>query len=93
MAERDAASQAHQGIQLPATVVKTFSGSRYVPTDRWSIRRWEDGTFQVFHDNPFEGIYPSDASSYRQVSGRFATLEGAEAELFRMPEFGRLEPK
>ena len=73
---------------MPATVVKSFFGAS-LPNDRWSIRRWDDGSFQVSHDNPFECIYPSDESRYRQVSGRFATAEEAEAELFRTPEFGR----
>jgi len=75
---------------LPATVVKTFS--RKLTSDRWSIRQWEDGSFQIFHDNPYEGLYPSDPDRYyQQVSGRFETVEAAEAELLRMPEFGGVE--
>ena len=75
---------------MPATAVKTFS--RKLTNDRWSIRQWEDGSFQVFHDNPYECLYPSDPDRhYRQVSGRFRTVEAAEAELFRMPEFGGVE--
>ena len=80
-----------EGVHLPAVVVKTFVGV-FNQNDRWSIRRWDDGSFQVFHDNPFEGINQPYASHYRQVSGRFATVDEAEAELFRTPEFGRQEP-
>ena len=76
---------------MPATVVKTF----FAPlrqNDRWSIRRWDDGSFQVFHDNPYQGIDQPYKGDYLQISGRFATAEDAEAELFKNPAFGPLAP-
>ena len=76
---------------MAAVVVKTFVGVVH-QGDCWSIRRWDDGSFQVFHDNPYEGTNQPYASDYHQVSGRFATVDDAEAELFTIPEFALREP-
>ncbi len=71
---------------MSATVVKTYFGTS--EHDRWSIRRWDDGSFQAFHDNPYRGVSQPYEGDYHQVSGRFATVEDAEAELLKNPAFG-----
>jgi hypothetical protein len=71
---------------MSAVVVKTFFG--HSGHDRWSIRRWDDGSFQVFYDNPYRGTSQPYEGDYHQVSGRFSTVEDAEAELFKNPALG-----
>jgi hypothetical protein len=71
---------------VSAAVVKTFVG-HLGQNDRWSIRRRDDGSYQVFHDNPFEGVSQPYASDDRPASGLFSSAEDAEAELFRNPLF------
>ena len=61
--------------------VKTFAkGGR----THFSIRRRDDGSFQLYHDDPYAGIPQPYEFDYRQISGRFADIPAAEAELLRM---------
>ena len=50
----------------------------------FSIRRREDGSFQLYHDDPYVGIPQFYEFDYEQISGRFAEVSTAEEELLRM---------
>jgi hypothetical protein len=50
----------------------------------YSIRSRDDGTYQLYHDDPYLGIDQPYQFDYEQISGRYADLETAEAELRRM---------
>jgi hypothetical protein len=75
---------------MSAEVVRRFIGG-YGGNARWSIRRRPDGAFQIYQDNPYEGINQPYQFDDRAVSGLFADIEDAEAELFRNPEFRQQE--
>jgi hypothetical protein len=61
-------------------IVKRFdrNGARY------SIRCRPDGTFQVWHDNPYAGIGQGYDDEDEPISGIFASSEMAETELLRI---------
>lgn len=70
---------------MPIVTVKRFvqifpQGGR----THYSIRRRDHGSFQLYHDDPFAGIPQPYEFDYRQISGRFADVPSAEAELLRM---------
>jgi hypothetical protein len=50
----------------------------------YSVRRRSDGLFQVYHDDPYARIQQPYQFEDEPISGIFADLEGAEAELLRM---------
>ena len=54
---------------------------------RFSIRQRQDGSFQAYRDNPYEGIDQPYGSDDEPISGLFADVESAGAELFRHPSF------
>jgi hypothetical protein len=60
---------------------------------RFSIRQREDGSFQVYRDNPYEGTGQTYQSGDEPISGIFADVDSAEAELFRHPTFQMLNSK
>jgi len=62
---------------MSGVVVKSFVGG-LTGTQRYSIRKHANGTFQIYHDNPFEGINQPYKDDDRPVSGLFADLESAE---------------
>ena len=70
---------------MPAVTVK-----RFVMTfaqggcTHYSIRRRDDGSFQLYHDDPYAGIPQPYEFEYLQISGRFADVPTAEAELLRI---------
>jgi hypothetical protein len=68
---------------MSAVVVKRFVGG-YTGTQRFSIRKHSNGTFQVYHDNPFEGTGQSYQYDDQPLSGLYADAESAEAELLRL---------
>ncbi len=68
---------------MSAVIVKRFTGG-YAGTRRYSIRKHADGTFQIYHDNPYEGIPQSYQHDYVVLTGRYAHVEAAEAELLRL---------
>ena len=68
---------------MPATVVKRFTGG-YTGTQRYSIRKHANGTFQIYHDNPYEGIDQPYQHDDHALSGNYADVESAEAELLRL---------
>jgi hypothetical protein len=78
---------------MAAVVVKRFvekfenGGSQH-----FSIRRWEDGSFQLFHDDPYVGIPQPYKFDYLQISGRFAEELTAEAELVRIKPNVEIDP-
>jgi hypothetical protein len=71
---------------MSAVVVRRFVGV-CKPCARYSIRRHPDGAIQVYHDNPYEGINHPYEFDDEPISGLFADVETAEAELFRNPQF------
>jgi hypothetical protein len=50
----------------------------------YSIRRRSDGVFQIYHDNPFEGINQPYQFEDKPVSGLYADFPSAEKELLRV---------
>jgi hypothetical protein len=68
---------------MPAIVVKRFVGG-FTGTQRYSIRQHSNGTFQIYHDNPFEGVPQPYQYDDQPLSGLYADAESAEAELLRM---------
>ena len=50
----------------------------------YSIRRRSDGSFQLYHDDPYLGINQPYQFDDEAISGLFADAETAEAELLRM---------
>ena len=68
---------------MSAIIVKRFVGG-YNGAERYSIRKHADGTFQVYHDNPFEGIDQPYQHDDQALSGLYADAESAEAELLRL---------
>jgi hypothetical protein len=70
---------------MPTVTVKRFVrtfGQR--GRTHYSIRRRDDGSFQLYHDDPYAGIPQTYEFDYVQLSGRFADISTAEAELRRM---------
>ena len=49
----------------------------------YSIRRRSDGLFQLWHDDPYLGITQPYEFDDKAISGLFADIETAEAELLR----------
>lgn len=68
---------------MPAVIVKRFVGG-YTGNERYSIRRHEDGVFQVYFDNPYEGIPQTVEDDFVALSGLYADVQSAEAELRRL---------
>jgi len=67
---------------VSADVVKRFVGG-YSGQERYSIRKHSNGSFQAFHDNPYEGIgqgYEGDLP----LTGLYADATSTEAELVRL---------
>jgi hypothetical protein len=50
----------------------------------YSIRRRSDGLLQLYHDDPFLGIDQPYQFDDKPISGLFADLAAAEAELLRI---------
>jgi hypothetical protein len=70
---------------MSTVVVKRFAiifggGGR----THYSIRRRSDGLFQLYHDDPFLGIEQPYQFDDKPISGLFADLRTAEAELLRV---------
>jgi len=68
---------------MPAIVVKRFMGG-YTHREQYSIRKLSNGSFQLFHDNLFEGIEQPYQHDDKPLSGLYADAESAEAELIRL---------
>jgi hypothetical protein len=60
--------------------VKKFAGSR----SHYSIRRRDDGLFQIYRDDLFLGISQPYEFDDQSISGLYADVDGAQAELFRL---------
>jgi hypothetical protein len=57
---------------MPAVTVKRFVKTfRQGGHTHYSIRRRDDGSFQLYHDNPYAGIPQPYEFDYVQLSGRF----------------------
>jgi hypothetical protein len=54
---------------------------------RFSIRQRQDGSFQAYHDNPYEGVNQPYRLDDEPISGLFGDVASAEAELFRHPRY------
>jgi hypothetical protein len=70
---------------MSAVTVKRFirrhsEGGR----SHYSIRRRDDGLFQVYHDDLYLGINRPYQFEDKAISGLFADLEGAQAELLSL---------
>jgi len=70
---------------MSAIVVRRYVGG-YEGRQRYSIRRRPDGSFQIFHDNPYESVNQPYQWDDAAVSGLFTDFETAEAEWFRDPK-------
>jgi hypothetical protein len=68
---------------MSAVVVKRFVGG-YSGQERYSIRKHPNGSFQVFHDNPYEGTNQGYENDVLPLTGLHADAESAEAELVRL---------
>jgi hypothetical protein len=68
---------------MNAVVVKRLVGGLNGQA-RYSIRRHPNGSFQAFHDNPYEGTNQGYENNDLPLTGLFADVETAEAELLRM---------
>ena len=68
---------------MSAVVVKRFVGG-HSGQERYSIRKHANGSFQVFHDNPYEGTNQGYQNDDLPLTGLFADAESAEAELLRL---------
>jgi len=64
-------------------VVKRLVGG-YSGQERYSIRKHPNGSFQAFHDNPYEGINQPYKDNYLPLTGIYADAESVEAELVRL---------
>jgi len=73
---------------MTAVVVKRLTGG-YSGQERYSIKKHSNGSFQAFHDNPFEGIRQPYKDEYLPLTGLFADVESVEAELLRL---GLIQP-
>jgi hypothetical protein len=67
---------------MPAVIVKRFVGG-YTGTQRYSIRRHDNGTFRIYHDNPFEGTGQPYQNDDQALEGIFPDAKTAEKELSR----------
>jgi len=54
---------------------------------RFSIRERQDGSFQAYRDNPYEGCNQSYQFDDEPISGLFGDVESAELALFHHPSF------
>jgi hypothetical protein len=68
---------------MSSVVVRRYARST---GERYSIRRRADGSFQVYRDNPYEGLNVSYQFEDQPISGLFADIQTAEAELLPDPE-------
>jgi hypothetical protein len=69
-------------------VRKSVEGGRA----HYSIRRRPDGLFQLYHDDPYLGINQAYQFDDESISGLFADVETAQAELLRLrPDLEALE--
>ena len=73
---------------MSADVVKRFIGG-YSGQERYSIRKHTNGSFQVFHDNPYEGTNQGYENDDLPLTGLFSDPKLVEAELLRL---GLLHP-
>jgi hypothetical protein len=55
----------------------------YNGQELYSVRRHSNGSFQVWHDNYYEGCKQSDQDGL-PLTGFYADTESAEAELLRL---------
>jgi len=74
---------------MSSIVVRRYVGG-YNSSQRYSIRQRPDGSFQIYHDNPYEGINQAYQYEDRPLSGLFVDIETAEAELLRIREYENL---
>ena len=66
---------------MSAEIVKRFvNGFGH----RYSIRKHHNGAFQIYHDNPYEGIPQYDQDYQQPLGGLYTDAESAEAELLRI---------
>ena len=68
---------------MSAVAVKRFVEG-YSGQERYSIRKLTNGSFQVFHDNPYEGTNQGYENDDLPLTGLYADAESAEAELVRL---------
>jgi hypothetical protein len=68
---------------VSAEVAKRFMGG-YGGQERYSIRKHPNGSFQVFHDNPYEGANQGYENDDLPLSGLYDDAASAEAELLRL---------
>jgi hypothetical protein len=66
------------------TVKRFIKNFAHGGCQHYSIRRREDGSFQLYHDDPYLGIPQFYEFDYEQISGRYADVRTAEAELLRI---------
>ena len=74
---------------MSAEIVRRYGGGLKALA-KFSIRKRQDGSFQAYHDNPFLESDQDYEPDSKPISGLFADVETAEAELFRYPGFEAL---
>jgi hypothetical protein len=75
-------------VTVKRFVRKFLEGGRAL----YSIRRRPDGLFQLYHDDPYLGINQPYQFDDEPISGLFADLQTAQAELLRLrPDLEVLE--
>jgi hypothetical protein len=80
-----------QELGMSTVTVKRFVHRFLNGVHHFSIRRRDDGIFQLWDDDRYRGIYQPDVDYDFPISGLFAELQTAEAELLRSMPY--LEPE
>ena len=69
---------------MSTVIVKRFVRSSDGGRSHYSIRRRPDGLFQLYHDDRYLGISQPYEFEDEAISGLYADIGTAEAELLRM---------
>ena len=69
---------------MSTVIVKRFVRPIDSGRSHYSIRRRSDGLFQLYHDDPYLGINQPYQFEDEAISGIYADIGTAEAELLRM---------
>jgi len=69
---------------MSVVIVRRYTGGLEGKA-RFSIRQRPDGSFQAYHDNPYEDCNQPYQFDYEPITGLFVDVESAEADLFRHP--------
>jgi len=69
---------------VSTVIVKRFVRGHHCSLSHYSIRRRADGLFQLWRDDAYAGMDPPYEFEDEPISGIYADIGTAEAELLRM---------